>query len=68
MLDDVSLPLLPVQPLQPAPVGHPPALIQAWFDHIVDAVVPAADGSPPTARGAAETYARRAKADNTQRA
>ena len=53
---------------QPAPVGHPPALIQAWFDHIVDAVVPHADGSLPTARRAAEAYARRAKADNTRRA
>ena len=68
MLDDVSLPLLPVRAPQPAPVGHPPALIQAWFDHIVNAVVPEPDGSLPTARRAADAYARRAKADNTRRA
>ena len=68
MLDDISPPLLPVRSPQPAPVGHPPPMIQAWFDHIVDAVVPEPGGSLPTARRAADAYARRAKADNTRRA
>ncbi len=55
-------------PPRPAPLGHPPALIHAWFDSIAEAALPAHDGSLVTARAAAEAYARRAKADNTRRA
>ena len=51
-----------------APLGHPPALIRAWFDDAADAVVPVHDGSLATARRAADAFARQAKAANTRRA
>ena len=51
-----------------APLGHPPALIRAWFDDAADAVVPVHDGTLATARRAADAFARQAKAANTRRA
>ena len=54
--------------IRPAPLGHPPALIRAWFDDAADAVVPVHDGTLATARRAADAYARQAKAANTRRA
>ncbi len=65
--------LLDVEPeagvdIRPAPLGHPPALIRAWFDDAADAVVPVHDGTLATARRAADAFARQAKAANTRRA
>src|SRR3978361_1054361 len=55
-------------PTRPAPLGHPPAPLRAWFDGVAEAELPAYDGTLGRARLAAEAYARRAKSDNTRRA
>ncbi len=69
-----SLELLPDEILEPAaqrgdaPVGRSPALVRAWFDDSLAAVLPDYDGTLSGARQSAEAYARRAKAHNTRRA
>jgi integrase len=52
----------------PPPLGDSPERIRIWFDAAAQADIPAADGTLATARGAAEAYARHAKAENTRRA
>jgi site-specific recombinase XerC len=52
----------------PAPVGGDPARVTDWFDAAVEAEPPALDGTLAAERGAADAYARMAKADNTRRA
>jgi hypothetical protein len=42
--------------------------VRDWFDIAAEAAIPDYDGSIGTARGAAQAYARRAKAANTRRA
>ena len=74
LLPDEADPSMPVDlepeagvDIRPAPLGHPPALIRAWFDEAADAVVPVHDGTLATARRAADAFARQAKAANTRR-
>ena len=52
----------------PAPLGAAPVIVRTWFDEAAAAIVPEYDGTLAAARGAADAYARRAKADNTRRA
>ncbi len=51
-----------------APLGAVPVIVRTWFDDAAAAIVPEYDGTLLAARGAADAYARRAKADNTRRA
>jgi len=52
----------------PAPLGSAPVVVRNWFDDAAAAIVPEYDATLLAARGAADAYARRAKADNTRRA
>ena len=69
-----NLELLPGEILEPAiqrgdaPVGRSPALVRAWFDDSLAAILPDYNGTLSGARQSAEAYARRAKAHNTRRA
>lgn len=60
--------LEPALPCEGAPVGRSPALVRAWFNDSLAAVLPDYDGTLSGARQSAEAYARRAKAHNTRRA
>ena len=73
--DGSTLPIQPptnrhadAQPIGEAPVGRPPALVQAWFDAAATAARAENDGSLAAAHGSARTYRSRAKADNTRAA
>jgi integrase len=57
-------------PLDQAPTARAwsPVVVRDWFDIAAEAAIPDHDGSIGTARGAAQAYARRAKAANTRRA
>ena len=60
--------LEPAAPPSPAPLGSAPVIVRNWFDDAAAAIVPEYDATLLAARGAADAYARRAKADNTRRA
>ncbi len=46
----------------------PPVMVRRWFDLSATAAIPEYDGTLQAARGGADAYARKAKADNTRRA
>ena len=65
---DLPPPGLPAIAARPAPETRDPSAVRRWFDGLLDAAIPAADGTLATARRTADALARRANADNTRRA
>jgi hypothetical protein len=61
--------MVPDRPTSLAQVlGTAPAQVRTWFDTVLAAELPLADGSLAAEREAAAAYARMAKAENTRRA
>jgi hypothetical protein len=65
---DLPPPGLPAIAARPAPETADPSAVRRWFGGLLDAAIPAADGTLATARRTADALARRANADNTRRA
>ena len=57
-----------IAPLEAAPVGGPPQVVQRWFDAVAATTRSENDGSLAAAHDSARAYRSRAKADNTRAA